>query len=173
MANEGASDGEAFPIQRKAPVRLFTDSGWMTGTLHVPEKEPLLDFLNSDRTFFTLTEVALQHGAKLPFLALARNAILLIEPTEEELVESIGRTSTRTKLRQVSALFQGGMIMGTLALPADSRVSDEVMAASGFLVVGNCTIGLDAPDGPPAMEAALTVLVSAARLIGVAEMTGS
>ncbi|MEM9074161.1 MAG: hypothetical protein AAGE52_37055 [Myxococcota bacterium] len=161
----------SHPPQRKSPVRLLASSGWIEGTLHVPEKEPLIDFLNAERRFITLTDVTLDHGMELPFLALARSAIVLVEPSVEELVEGDARSSVRTRLRQVSCLFSGGMVMGTLALQEGARVSDELLSSGSFLLVGNCTVGTDAKAGKaPAMAAVPHVLLHAANIIGVAEV---
>lgn len=157
------------PAQRKAPVRVYTRAGWIEGTLHVPEKQPLLDFLNAGQDFYTMTDVRLASGTKLSFLALARSGILFVEPTTEEMVETVQRTSTRTKLRQVSCLFDGGMVMGTLAMPSELRVSDELMQSQAFVVLGNCTIGVDGGLSPR-MEAAVTVLFQTSQLVAVAEM---
>lgn len=157
------------PPQRQSPLRLFTVSGWIEGTLHVPEKEALLDFLNGERSFLTLTEVSLPQGAKLPFLALALDAVILIQPGIDELVETSARTSQRTKIRQISCLFPGGMIMGSLPLPEDSRVSDEMMESGEFFLVGNCTLGIDS-ESKPEMEASAHLLLHARKIIGVAEM---
>lgn len=56
------------------------------------------------------------------------------------------------------------------ALPGDHRVSDELLAAKGFVVLGHCTIGVDAPTKAPVMEAGIHVIVHAPRLIGVTEV---
>lgn len=161
---------EERPELRLVPVRVLTSAGWITGTLHVPRAMPLLDFLEDERRFVSLSGVKLPIGAELPFFALAKSAIVLLQPTPEELVEAVTRTSGRSRLHQVSCLFEGGLVMGTLALPSDRRVSDELLASKGFVVLGHCTIGVDAPAKAPVMEAGLHVLVHAPRLIGVTEM---
>lgn len=137
--------------------------------MHVPEEEPLLDFLNGDRSFLTLTDVVLAQGTKLPFLALALDAVILVQPSVDELIETSARSSQRTAIRQVSCLFPGGMLMGSLPLPADTRVSDEMMSSGEFFLVGNCTLGIDDASAP-AMEASPHVLLHARKIIGVAEM---
>lgn len=159
------------PPQRKAPLRLYTVSGWIEATLHVPEKQPLLDFLNGDRGFLTLTDVSLPQGTKLPFLALSLDAVILIQPSLDELVEASARSSQRTAIRQVSCLFPGGMLMGSLPLPEDTRVSDEMMNSGEFFLVGNCTLGIDAAPSKHAMEASAHLLLHARKIIGVAEIT--
>lgn len=161
---------EERPELRLVPVRALTTAGWITGTLHVPRAMPLLDFLEEDRTFVSLSEARLPMGNDVPFFALAKSAIVLLQPRPEELVEAVTRTSGRSRLRQVSCFFDGGLVMGTLALPGDHRVSDELLAAKGFVVLGHCTIGVDAPTKSPVMEAGIHVIVHAPRLIGVTEV---
>jgi hypothetical protein len=161
---------EERPELRLVPVRALTAAGWITGTLHVPVAMPLLDFLEEPRAFVSLSDVRLPVGTELPFFALATSAIVLLQPKPEELVEAVVRTSGRSRLRRVSCLFEGGLVLGTLALPADRRVSDELLAAKGFVVLGHCTIGVDHPSRVPSMEAGIHVLVHAPRLIGVTEM---
>jgi len=158
------------PAQRKAPVRIYSTSGWIEGTLHVPQRLPLLDFLNEGRRFFTVTEVCLERGVNLPFLALARSAIVFVEPQVDELVEGSARSSVRTRVRQVSCLFPGGMVMGAMALREDARVSDELLDSGRFFLVANCTVGTDSAGSAPTMAATTHVLLQASKLIGVAEV---
>ena len=159
------------PAQRKSPVRVYSTSGWIEGTLHVPQALPLLDFLNEGRRFFTLTDVTLERGVTFPFLALARSAIIFVEPHAEELVEGSAHTSVRTRLRQVSCLFPGGMVMGSLGLREDARVSDELLDSGSFFLVANCTVGTDSAGTAPTMAAMAHVLLQASKVIGVAEVT--
>jgi hypothetical protein len=163
---------EARPAQRRSPVRVFTRAGWIEGKLHVPESMPLLDFLNSKNTFFNLTDVRIGGDTKLKFLALSRAGIVFVEPTNEEKIEAMLRTSTRTKLRQVSCLFDGGMVMGTLAIGAEHRVSDDLMASQDFVLLGNCTVGVDdhGAPGQPKMESVSSLLFQTTHLVAVAEM---
>ncbi|MBX3248035.1 MAG: hypothetical protein KF901_12715 [Myxococcales bacterium] len=161
--------GQERPEQRRVLVRLLTRAGWITGKLHVPVAQPLLDYLEEPRTFVSLSDVKLPAGEELSFLAVAMSGIVLVQPMADELVEAVSRSTSRTVLHQVSCLFEGGMVLGTLALSADRRVSDELLAAKGFVVVGHCTIGIDAPGKGPAVEAGIHVLVHAPALLGVTE----
>ncbi|MCB9619634.1 MAG: hypothetical protein H6721_22940 [Sandaracinus sp.] len=161
---------EERPELRLVPVRTLTPAGWIVGTLHVPKAMPLIDFLEAPRAFVSLSDVKLPTGSELPFFALAKSALILVQPQPEELVEAVTRTSGRSRLRQVSCLFEGGLVMGTLALPSDHRVSDELLASNGFFVLGHCTIGVDAPAKTPVMEAGIHVIVHSPRLLGVTEM---
>jgi len=167
------------PAQRQVPCRIFTPAGFLKGTLHAPEEQTLIDFLNGSGHFLTLTQVTLPGQSKpVPFFALARSAAMIVLPASDELVVDEERASIRTELHQISCLFQGGLLMGTLALPEEVRVSDELMAARGFLLMNHCTLGVDGggsgtaseAGGGPSMEAANFVIVHAAHIIGVAEM---
>jgi len=167
------------PAQRQVPCRIFTPAGFLMGTLHVPQEQTLIDFLNGTGHFLTLTAVTLPGQSQpLSFFALARSSAVLVIPATDELVVDEERSSIRSSLHQVSCLFQGGLLMGTLALPEDVRVSDELMAARGFLLMNHCTLGVDAggqsnandSGSAPSMQAANFVIVHASHIIGVAEM---
>ena len=149
-------------------VRLFTPTGWVIGTMHVPDGVGLLPFLNSGESFFRMTNVSLPEQPRtIPFLALQRKAVLVVVPGEDAalgLVEGDGR-----ECHEVACLFDGGLVMGTLRLPKGVRVSDELMQSQEFFAVEACTLGIDAAP-EPAMEAEELVFVHAAEMFGVAEL---
>ena len=147
---------------------MWTSAGWLTGTLHVPVDIPLLSFLNRPDDFLTLTEVQLPWQRNpLPFLALQRNATLLVIPEVDE-VE--GATEGPVS-HQVSCLLQGGVVMGTLRLPHDERVSDRLTRRQRFFVLRDCTVGIDAnADGDrQTIEGTPAAILNGSRLVGVAE----
>ncbi len=149
-------------------VRLFTPSGWVIGTLHVPVGLGLLPFLNGDEAFFRMTNVSLPEQPRtIPFLALQRKAVLIVVPGEDALLglhEDDGR-----ERHEVACLFDGGMVMGTLPLPEGMRVSDELMQSKEFFAIEDCTLAIDASP-EPIMEAEELVLVHAAEMFGIAEL---
>jgi len=151
-------------------VRLFTPTGWVIGTLHVPDGLGLLPFLNGDDAFFRMTNVSLPEQPRtIPFLALQRKAALLVVPGEDALLglhEDDGR-----KRHEVACLFDGGLVMGTLPLPRGVRVSDELMRSQQFFAIEDCTLAIDASP-EPLMEAEELVLVHGAEMFGVAELEG-
>jgi len=116
----------------------------------------------------TLIPLAERYGDDV--LALSLDAVILIQPSLDELIETSARSSQRTAIRQVSCLFPGGMLMGSLPLPEDTRVSDEIMNSGEFFMVGNCTLGIDAAASKHTMEASAHLLLHARKIIGVAEM---
>ncbi|MBW2211722.1 MAG: hypothetical protein JRG67_11890, partial [Deltaproteobacteria bacterium] len=98
-------------------MRLFTPTGWVIGTLHVPEGVGLLPFLNGDEAFFRMTN--------------------------EDALLGLHEGDTRTR-HDVACLFDGGLVMGTLPLPKGVRVSDELMQSEEFFAIEDCTLGIDA-----------------------------
>lgn len=151
-------------------VRLFTPTGWVIGTLHVPEGMALLPFLNGGEAFFRMTNVSLPAQPQtIPFLALQRKAVWLVVPGEEAALGLHGDDGRER--HEVACLFAGGLVMGTLRLPKGARVSDELMQSEEFFAIEDCTVGIDAsPD--PVMEAEELVFVHAAEMFGVAELDG-
>jgi hypothetical protein len=151
---------------RTVGARVYTPSGWIHATFHLPPDQTFLSFLNRVEDFFTLTSVYLPWQQKpLEFLALQRNAALLVLP---ELSEA-GAIEDEAVPHQVSCLLQGGVVMGTLHLPPDERVSDRLMRGAHFHSLRNCTVGLDATAGAR-VEGAPAALVNATRVVGIAEM---
>jgi hypothetical protein len=156
------------PKQRHVPVRILTPSGWVVGTLHVPEGEGMLSFLNGHDPFFRLTNVCLPAQPRaLPFVAIRRKAVLLVAPGEDTLPGEPDHTGHYK--HEVACVFDGGILMGALPLPKGVRVSDELMRAEEFFAVEDCTIGIDASP-EPIMEAEPLVFVHGAEMFGVAEL---
>lgn len=148
-------------------ARLFTPTGWVIGTLHLPEGMGLLPFLNRDESFFRMTNVSLPEQPRtIPFLALQRKAILIVVPGEDAL---LGMHDDGRDRHEVTCLFAGGLVMGTLPLPKGVRVSDELMQSEEFFAIEDCTLGIDASP-EPLMEAEELVFVHAAEMFGVAEL---
>lgn len=152
----------------KSTVRLFTPTGWVIGTLHVPEGMGLLPFLNGEEAFFRMTNVSLPEQPRtIPFLALQRKAVFVVVPGEDA---KLGVHEPSDHVRhEVACLFDGGLVMGTLPLPKGVRVSDELMQSEEFFAIEDCTLGIDASP-EPIMEAEELVFVHAAEVFGVAEL---
>ncbi len=161
------TDPTATVPRKQVPSRIFTPGGWIVGTFHLAMGEEMLAHLDRSQ-FFTLTEVKLPHQNRpLPFLALQRTATILVLPGDASVVRD---ASPETEVHQVSCLLEGGVVMGALRLPKDVRVSDHLMGTSRFFVLRDCTVGLDRTAGTHSVEAAPAALVSARRVVGVAEM---
>lgn len=150
-----------------ATVRMYTPTGWVIGTLHIPEGVSLLSFLNGDDSFFRMTNVSLPEQPRtISFLALQRKAVLLIVPGEGSQPDHEPRGRV---MHDIACLFDGGLVMGTLALEKGVRVSDELMQSNEFFAIEDCTVGIDASP-EPIMEAEELVFVHAAEMYGVAEL---
>jgi hypothetical protein len=149
-------------------VRLFTPTGWVIGTMHVPEGMGLLPFLNSGEAFFRMTNVSLPEQPRtIPFLALQRKAVLVVVPGEDAVLGLLEEEDREP--HEVACLFDGGLVMGTLRLKKGVRVSDELMRSEEFFAIEDCTLGIDAaPEAT--MEAEELVLVHAAEMFGVADL---
>ena len=155
--------------QSTTTVRLFTPTGWVIGTMHIPEGMGLLPFLNGEEAFFRMTNVSLPEQPRtIPFLALQRKAVLVVVPGEEDASLGLPEEDGRER-HEVACLFDGGLVMGTLRLPKGVRVSDELMHSEEFFAIEDCTLGIDASP-EPVMEAEELVFVHAAEMFGVAEL---
>jgi hypothetical protein len=153
--------------QSAATVRIYTPTGWVIGTVHLPSGVSLLAFLNGDESFFRMTNVSMPEQPRtIPFLALQRKAVLIVVPGEGALDPVDGPHLVR---HEVACLFDGGLVMGTLPLEKGVRVSDELMQSNQFFAIEDCTVGIDASP-EPIMEAEELVFVHAAEMFGVAEL---
>lgn len=147
--------------------RIYTTSGWVAGTFHVPDGGTLLELLDRSK-FFTLTDVTLpQGGEPLPFFALARTATVLVLPGEGATLDPKSQGDVR---HQVSCLLEHGVVMGGLHLPSEVRVSDHLIGTERFFLLGNCTIGIDAAGKGGSVEATHAAILNAQSVVGVAEM---
>jgi len=121
------------PPLRLSSVNLLTDLGWFAGTLHVPGRQSLADFLAPGNYIVKLTRVRIPNETeRLPFVAVRRESIILVEPTQgDELVDtpgSIGRTSSH----RVGCVLPVGTLHGSLEVLVNVRVSDFLRQQPGL-----------------------------------------
>ena len=107
---------------------------------------------------------------EIPFVALRREAVRLIEPTlNDELVEAPGSTG-RTTPREVACLLPGSRLRGRLEVLVNVRVSDFLRQQASLIVMRQCVL---APYGEPLESPKArqlgTVVVNLASAVGVAE----
>jgi hypothetical protein len=161
----------AAPHLRQSTANILTDLGWFAGTLHVPQHQSLIDFLSGGPGVIKATRVRIPgEEARLPFVGIRRESILLVEPTQgDELVEtagSIGRTTTR----RVGCLLPDGLLTGALEVLVNVRVSDFLRQQPGLVALSDCRL---APYGQPADSSRARklriVLVNLSRVPGVSE----
>jgi hypothetical protein len=108
----------------------------------------------------------------LPFVALRRESVHLIEPSiEADLIEAAGSVG-RTTPRSVSCLLPGGEVRGTLEVLVNVRVSDFLRQQAHLLVLRNWAF---TPQGATSGGGRrLRVgLVNLSAAIGVAELDGA
>ena len=159
------------PPMRVSSVNLLTDLGWCAGSLHVPGRQSLVDFLAPGNHIVKVTRARVPNEhERLPFIAFRRDAILVVEPTQaDELIDTPG-SGGRTSSHRVGCLLPGGILHGTLEVLVNVRVSDFLRQQPGLAVLQDCTL---TPYGqPPESNQARRLrvaLVNLARVAGVAE----
>jgi len=161
------------PDLRKIPARIHTLAGRISGNLHVLVAHSIVDHLDYAGNFLTLTDVLLPgHTQPMPFFALQRSAALAVIPDAPEDALALAGAPADSRPHAVACLLEQGVLNGTLDLPRGIRVSDHLVASAGFLVVRNCTLGTSGGASEAfSVEMTPIVLVNAARVIGVAEMS--
>lgn len=158
------------PQLRLSTVNLLTDLGWCAGTLHVPGRQSLVDFLAPGANTVKVTRVRIPNETeRLPFIGFRRDAIMVVEPTQaDELLEpgSVGRTSSH----RVGCLLGEGILHGTVEVLVNVRVSDFLRQQPGVAVLRDCAL---VPYGQPSdsnqARRMRSALVNLSRVAGVAE----
>lgn len=159
--------------QRKVTVSLLTDLGWASGTLHLPPFQTLLDHLNATGPVLKCTRVRVPtRPDSVSFIGFRREALQVVAPTIDELVEPAGAIGHTTP-RDVVCVLPTGEIEGKLDVLVNLRVSDFLRQQTSLVVLRRCVFR---PHGAtePAQERRLAVaVVNMARAVGVAQLTGS
>jgi hypothetical protein len=159
------------PPLRLSSVNLLTDLGWWAGTFHVPGRQSLVDFLAPGSHIVKLTRVRIPNESeRLPFVAVRRDSILVVEPTQgDELVDTPG-SGGRTSSHRVGCLLPVGVLHGTLEVLVNVRVSDFLRQQPSLAVLHDCVL---VPYGqPPESTQARKLrmaLLNLGRVTGVAE----
>jgi hypothetical protein len=159
------------PPLRLSSVNVLTDLGWCAGTFHVPGRQSLVDFLAPGNHIVKLTRVRIPNESeRLPFVAVRRDSIIAVEPTQpDELVDTPG-SGGRTSSHRVGCLLPAGVLHGTLEVLVNVRVSDFLRQQPSLAVLHDCIL---VPYGqPPESSQARKVrlaLVNLGRVTGVAE----
>jgi hypothetical protein len=159
------------PPLRLSSVNVLTDLGWWAGTFHVPPHQSLVDFLAPGSHIVKLTRVRIPNESeRLPFVALRRDSIIVVEPTQaDERVDTPG-SGGRTSSHRVGCLLPVGVLHGTLEVLVNVRVSDFLRQQPSLAVLRDCVL---VPYGqPPESNQARKLrvaLVNLGRVTGVAE----
>ncbi len=162
------------PALRKVTANVLTSLGWLHGTFLVSAHQSLVDYLAPGVQVIKFTRVQLPpNGEVLPFVALRREAVVLIEPTlSDELIETPGSIG-RTTARSVTCLLAMGQVRGELEVLVNVRVSDFLRQQSNLVVLRRCTFApYGEPDDSPKARGLGTVVVNLSAAIGVAERDG-
>ncbi len=160
-----------MPPLRKVTANVLTDLGWLHGTFHLPPHQSLVDFLAPGVQVIKFTRVQLPQTTDLiPFVALRREAVVLIEPTlGDDLVETAGSTG-RTSPRDVICLLAAGQVRGTLEVLVNVRVSDFLRQQASLIVLRRCVfVPYGEPESSPKTRQLGCVIVNLSAAIGVAE----
>jgi hypothetical protein len=159
------------PPLRVSSVNVLTDLGWWAGTFHVPGRQSLVDFLAPGNQVVKLTRVRIPNeNERLPFVAVRRESILVVEPTQaDELVDTAG-SGGRTSSHRVGCLLPVGVLHGTLEVLVNVRVSDFLRQQPGLAVLHDCALVPygQPPDSSQARKLKLA-LINLGRVPGVAE----
>src|SRR5688500_4522621 len=127
-ASSGAPRQSAVyrPNLRDVPSEVLTASGWILGTIVLPERQSLVDHLTKSGPFVKLTSVRLPARAQaVPFFALQVAATTLVVPEVETRLEGEAGHAAFTALR-VTFLLTDGVLDGKLAVPTNLRLSDHL-----------------------------------------------
>lgn len=157
------------PPLREIPSVLFTTSGWIRGTFHVPQLHGFMDFIGKSADFLKITEVTLPHLKKnLAYFGLRRNAVLMIIPDCPEEMLHLPRPLGKVRTIGISFLLESGTITGNLALEGETRTSDFLTKEARWIILRDCTLGTSA-GGSGAESRFPLLFLNAAGIIGASE----
>lgn len=159
------------PPLRPVTANVLGPLGWMHCTFHVPPMQSLVDFLGPGIQIVKCTRVRIAlERETMPFLALRRESISVVEPTlGDELVESPGSVGNTTN-RDVACLLPEGKLRGELEVLVNVRVSDFLRQQASLIVMRRCLLipyGQSA-ESSQARKVPIAV-VNMSRAIGVSE----
>lgn len=157
------------PPLREIPSVIFTTSGWIRGTYHVPQLHGFLDFIGKSGDFLKITDVTLPHLKKhLRYFGIRRNAVLMIIPDCPEEMLHLPRPIGKIRNLGISFLLESGTITGTLALEGEIRTSDFLAKETRWIVLRDCTLGTGGAGAGSESRFPLLFL-NAAGVIGASE----
>jgi hypothetical protein len=163
------------PRLRTVLAHILTEAGWVQGTFLVPEGQSLMDFFSGGVQLLKLTRARFPGEKELiPFIALRREAIHVVEPAAgEDQIEAPGGIG-RTTPHEVSAFLLAGQLHGTLEVLVNVRLSDFLRQQSNLLVLRDCRLVPygEAKDSPKVRKLRV-VLLNMARVLGFGELDNS
>ena len=158
------------PRLRKVPIEALTGLGWLHGTLHVPSHLALSDFLALGSQPLKLTQAQVPNEAdRLAFVALRRDALVLVAPGLAEEAEGAEASAYTTDL-QVACLLPTGLLRGTLRVIYNLRLSDHLQQTGHLLTLHRCLL---APYGgtsnSPGARGLHSAIVNLNHALGISE----
>ncbi len=158
------------PLLRRVPIDALTGLGWLHGTLHVPSHLALSEFLALGSQPLKLTEAQVPHESdRLAFLALRRDALVLVAPALAEEGEGAEASAYTTDL-QVACLLPMGILRGTLRVIYNLRLSDHLQHTGHLLTLQRCLL---APYGgtanSPGARGLHSAIVNLNHALGISE----
>jgi len=165
-----AAPAPVKPELRKVPVEMLCAMGWMSGVVHVPVHQTLVEFLTMATRLVKVTRVRVPlEPDPRPFVALQREAITLVAPSLDSAVapaEDRGFTAERP----VACLLASGVLRGYLAVLLNMRLSDHLQQHSPLIILRHCLL---TPYGhtakSPGARSFSTVIVNLNAVLGVSE----
>jgi hypothetical protein len=153
-------------------VVVFTPSGFIRGTLHIPAVKTLPSFLNGADEILKLTEAVLPGNDQVhPFLGLHKSAVILVVPRVVLEGPKAGLGMPPRGQRPVTCLLSLGSIRGSLDVPDNLRTSDFLLRNTGFIEFHQCHVGSSLYFDPSEAtgEALPLVIVNSRNMVGVTE----
>ena len=128
--------------------------------------EEHLSFGNSD---LKLTGVAVPNETdRLRFLALRRDALILLSPAVEQ---DEALASEFTTSRQVACLFPSAILRGTLEVFSNLRLSDHLQQQGQVVTMRHCLLApYGATMNSPGSRTMASAIVKLDHAIGISEM---
>jgi len=158
------------PEHRDVGLRMLLSRGWIDGTMQVPPKAMLADYLDHAPRYLTLTDVRAEGGKRtIPYFSVQRDAIAVLVPKVDERLRSQPAPPEGTRSHGVYCLLEEGSLRGTLRLLDHVRVSDYFANRRGFVVLRDVTAMLPDPGGTVTEQSFPTALVGARHILGVSE----
>ena len=155
------------PSQRQVSVEMLASAGWVTGTIHVPERSALLAFLNKRAEFMPMTEVT--GGKPGEFLAMRRQAVVVLVPDARDVEEHPCVQPGTFEACRVRCLFPAMTVEGTIQVLSGQRMSDFLETNPGFFLLSDCVLASDEGHVQSGIE---HVIVNSGHLLAVADLTG-
>jgi len=157
------------------PVRVLTDSGWLSGLYGKPTVRRLAEALNQGGETITITNVFVPGGSTdLPFFTCRLETVFLILPDEvEPPAKRASGMWVPTTRREVLALAGMATLAGRVEVAENLRVSDYFGKNRGFIEMYQTRLTVRDPrSGEQWTRDLPQILLNCSKLVGVSELAG-